>query len=124
MNLAALRGVGVFEARDFDDHEQVTFFSDARAGLRAIVAIHRSGPLGMAGGGCRFWPYRDEAAAVRDALRLARAMTYKLALADIPSGGAKAVVIGDPLRDKSEALLLALGRAVHRLAGRFVVAED
>jgi leucine dehydrogenase len=116
--------MSVFDNDGFDDHEHVSFFAESGAGLRAIVAIHRTGPLGTAGGGCRMWPYVEERAAVRDALRLSRAMSYKLALVGIPSGGAKAVVIGDPRRDKSEALLLALGRAVERLGGRFVISED
>ena len=116
--------MAVFEDGAFDDHEHVSFFSDASVGLRAIVAIHRTGPLGTAGGGCRMWPYRDEREAVRDVLRLSRAMTHKLALVELPAGGAKAVVIGDPARDKSEGLLRALGRAVDRLGGRFVLAED
>jgi leucine dehydrogenase len=115
--------VSVFAHPDFDDHEHVSFFADRSAGLRAIVAIHRTGPLGTAGGGCRLWPYRDDAAALRDALRLSRAMTWKLALHELPAGGAKAVVIGDA-RDKSEALLEALGRAIDRLCGRFVAGED
>lgn len=114
----------VFGSADFDDHEQVTFFADPGAGLRAIVAIHRSGPLGIAGGGCRMWPYASEDEALRDALRLSRAMTYKLALAGLPAGGAKAVVLGDPARDKTDALLEALGRAVDGLGGRYVIAED
>jgi leucine dehydrogenase len=114
----------IFEHADFDDHEHVSFCSDPSAGLRAIIAIHSSGSLGIAGGGCRIWPYTSEAEAVRDVLRLSRAMTYKLALAGIPSGGAKSVVIADPRTDKTETLLRALGRAVHRLGGRYVIAED
>src|SRR3954451_20192139 len=100
--------MAIFDAADFDDHEHVSFFVDRAAGLRAIIAIHRTGPLGTAGGGCRVWPYADETAAVRDALRLSRAMTYKLALVELPAGGAKAVVIADPHTDKSDALLEAI----------------
>jgi leucine dehydrogenase len=114
----------VFESVDFDDHEHVSFFCDAKSGLRAIIAIHSTGSLGGAGGGCRMWPYPSDAAALADALRLSRAMSYKLALFGVPSGGAKAVVIGDPRSDKTEALLRALGRAVDRLGGRFVIGED
>lgn len=114
----------LFEHEDFDGHEHVSFFADPSVGLRAIIAIHRTGPLGTAGGGCRMWPYADEAEALRDALRLSRAMTYKLALIEVPAGGAKAVILGDPARDKSEALLRALGRAVDRLGGRFIASED
>jgi leucine dehydrogenase len=116
--------MGVFSQRDFDGHEHVSFFADPSSGLRAIIAIHRTGPVGTAGGGCRMWPYRDEEEATRDALRLSRAMTYKMALVELPAGGAKAVLIGDPARDKSEALLRALGRAVDRLGGRFIASED
>jgi leucine dehydrogenase len=116
--------VAVFQHPDFDDHEQICFLSDAATGLRAIVAIHTTSKLGIAGGGCRMWPYASDEAALRDVLRLSKAMTYKLALADIPSGGAKSVVIADPKTDKNEALLRALGRAVHSLGGRYVIAED
>jgi len=116
--------VAVFEHPEFDEHEQVCFLSDATTGLRAIVAIHTTSKLGIAGGGCRMWPYASDDAALRDVLRLSKAMTYKLALADIPSGGAKSVVIADPKVDKNEALLRALGRAVHSLGGRYVIAED
>jgi leucine dehydrogenase len=116
--------MAVFDAPDFDDHEKVTFFCDAASGLRAIVAIHTSSVFGASGGGCRMVPYASADEALRDVLRLSRAMTYKLALAGIPAGGAKTVVIGDPTRDKSEELLRALGRAVHSLGGRYIIAED
>jgi len=116
--------MAVFENPEFDEHEQVCFLSDAATGLRAIVAIHTTSKLGIAGGGCRMWPYASDELALRDVLRLSKAMTYKLALADIPSGGAKSVVIADPKTDKNEALLRALGRAVHSLGGRYVIAED
>jgi leucine dehydrogenase len=114
----------VFAHPDFDNHEQIAFLSDAASGLRAIVAIHTTSTLGIAGGGCRMWPYASDDEALRDVLRLSKAMTYKLALAGIPSGGAKSVVIADPKTDKNEALLRALGRAVHSMAGRYVIAED
>jgi leucine dehydrogenase len=116
--------MSVFEHPDFDRHVEVAFSVEPAAGLRAIIALHRLGPLGVAGGGCRLWPYADSAAALRDALRLSRAMTYKLALFEIPVGGGKAVVVTDPARPKDEALLLAVGRAVERLGGRFVVGDD
>jgi leucine dehydrogenase len=116
--------VSVFAEPSFDEHEHVSFFCEPAVGLRAILAIHRTGPLGTAGGGCRMWPYASERAALRDALRLSRAMTYKLALAELPAGGAKAVVIGRPDGDRREALLLALGRAIDRLGGRFIAGED
>ena len=121
---SATAPTAVFEQPEYDDHEHVSFFSDPESGLRAIIAIHSSAPFGISGGGCRMWPYASDGEALRDVLRLSRAMSYKLALADMPAGGAKAVVIGDPTKDKSEALLLALGSCVERLGGRFVIAED
>jgi leucine dehydrogenase len=116
--------MAIFEHPEFDDHELICFMTDPATGLRAIVAIHTTSNLGIAGGGCRMWPYASDDLALRDVLRLSKAMTYKLALAGIPSGGAKSVVIADPHKDKNEALLRALGRAVHGLAGRYVIAED
>jgi leucine dehydrogenase len=113
-----------FDAPEFDDHEQVSFVRDPASGLRAIIAIHTSAPYGLSGGGCRMWPYASSEEALRDVLRLSTAMSYKLALTDMPAGGAKTVVIGDPTRDKSRALWLALGKAVDRLGGRYIIAED
>ena len=113
----------VFSHAEFDDHEQVVYCRDEPAGLRAIIAIHNTN-LGPALGGCRMWPYADEAAALDDVLRLSRGMTYKAAIADLALGGGKAVVLADSKRDKTEALLLAYGRAVERLGGRYVTAED
>ena len=115
--------MSVFSAADFDGHEQVVFCSDAGSGLRAVIAIHNC-HRGPALGGCRMWPYASEHDAVRDALRLSRGMTYKSAMARLPLGGGKAVVIGDPRRDKSRALHEALAHAVDRLGGRYIVAED
>lgn len=112
-----------FNAPDFDHHEQVVFAHDAASGLKAIIAIHDT-TLGPAMGGCRIWPYADEAAALTDALRLSRGMTYKSALAGLPVGGGKAVVIGDARHIKTPALLTALGRAIDRLGGRYITAED
>ena len=112
-----------FDHADFDHHEHVSYFSDPESGLRAIIAIHNT-VLGPAGGGCRMWAYASDEEALRDALRLSRAMTYKIALAGLPGGGGKTVIMGDASRDKSEALLLSIGRAVERLAGRYIIAED
>ena len=113
----------VFDSAAFDQHEQVVFASDPATGLRAIIAIHdtRRGP---ALGGCRYWHYPDEAAALTDVLRLSRGMTYKAAMADLPLGGGKSVLLADPNRPKTPELMQALGRAVDRLCGRYVVAED
>jgi leucine dehydrogenase len=113
----------MFDDPDFDDHEQVVFASDAAAGLRAIIALH-STALGPAFGGCRMWPYPSEAEALTDALRLARGMTYKAAICGLPYGGGKSVIIGDPRRAKTPALLRAMGRAVEALGGRYIVADD
>ncbi len=104
-------------------HEQVVFCHDAPTGLRAIIAIY-STALGPALGGTRFYPYPSEEAALADVLNLARAMTYKNALAGLDHGGGKAVIIGDPARLKSEALLRAYGRFVQSLNGRYITACD
>lgn len=113
----------IFTHPDFDNHEQVVFCRDARSGLRAIIAIHNT-RLGPSLGGCRMYPYASEADAITDVLRLSRGMTYKSAVANLPLGGGKSVIIGDPKQDKSERLLEAMGEAVERLAGRYIVAED
>ncbi|MBN1094177.1 hypothetical protein JKP75_17430 [Blastococcus sp. TML/M2B] len=99
-------------------HEQVVFCSDRESGLRAVIAIH-STALGPALGGTRFYPYASEDDAVADALRLSRAMSYKNSLAGLDLGGGKAVIIGNPRTDKSEALLRAYGRR-YLTAGRRV----
>jgi valine dehydrogenase (NAD+) len=104
-------------------HEDVTYFSDPASGLRAIVAIY-STALGPAIGGTRFMPYATEAAALEDVLNLSQAMAYKTACAGLDLGGGKAVIIGDPSRDKSEPLLRAYGRSLQRLAGRYYTACD
>lgn len=115
--------MSVFTAPYFHDHEQVTHFYDRETGLRAIIAIHDS-TLGPAGGGCRMYPYKSDSDALTDVLRLSRAMTYKLAFIDSQFGGGKSVIIGDPKRDKTPALLRAFGRCVERLGGRYTVGED
>jgi leucine dehydrogenase len=113
----------MFGHPEFDDHEQVVFASDRESGLRCIIAIH-STALGPAFGGCRMRPYASETEALADALRLSRGMTFKAGICDLPYGGGKAVVIGDPRKDKSRSLLRALGRAVEALGGRYVIADD
>lgn len=113
----------VFDHVEFDAHEQVMFCADPDAGLRAIIAIHDT-TLGPALGGCRMWPYASDAEALTDALRLSRGMTYKSALAGLPLGGGKSVIIGNPRTAKTEALLRAMGRSVERAGGRYIVAED
>jgi len=113
----------LFESWDYDNHEQVVFCAEPDSGLRAIIAIHNTN-LGPALGGCRMWPYASEADALGDVLRLSRGMTYKAAVTGLPCGGGKAVIIGDPARHKSEALLRAMGRAIDALGGRYHTAED
>ncbi|WP_294390081.1 Glu/Leu/Phe/Val dehydrogenase dimerization domain-containing protein [uncultured Sphingomonas sp.] len=108
---------------DFDAHEGVHFFTDARSGLRAVIAVH-STHLGPAAGGTRFWHYADDADAVTDALRLSRGMSFKNAMAGLPMGGGKGVILAGPERAKSPELLAAFGRAVDSLGGRYVTAED
>jgi leucine dehydrogenase len=104
-------------------YEQVVMCHDRVTGLRAVIAIHDT-TLGPALGGCRMWPYESEDQAIIDAMRLARSMTYKSAVAGLNLGGGKGVIIGDPRRDKTEGLLRAFGRFVQSLQGRYYTAED
>tara|TARA_R110000787_G_scaffold144231_1_gene257932 strand:- start:11595 stop:12635 length:1041 start_codon:yes stop_codon:yes gene_type:complete len=113
----------VFDAADFDNHKAVHFVSDAETGLRAIIAMHDT-TLGPALGGLRMFDYASSDNAVTDVLRLSRGMTFKNALAGIPYGGGKAVILGNPKTDKSPALMRALGRAIDRLDGAYITAED
>jgi leucine dehydrogenase len=115
--------INLLEAMNEQGHEQIVHFSDSGSALKCIVAIH-STALGPAIGGLRMWPYAAEDDALRDVLKGSRAMTYKTALAGLNLGGGKAVLIGNPERDKSEALLRAVGRFVGSLGNRFIVAED
>lgn len=115
--------MNIFAEVERNDHEQVTFCTDRRAGLRAIIAIHNSS-LGPALGGTRMWMYATDEEALRDVLRLSRGMTYKAAVAGLNLGGGKAVIIGDPNKDKTEVLFRMYGRFVEGLAGRYITAED
>ena len=115
--------VSVFDLVDFDNHEQVVYCSDEASGLKAIIAVH-STALGPAAGGCRFWDYVSDEAALKDVLRLSKGMTYKNAMAGLKLGGGKGVIIGDPKKLKSEALFKAFGQAVNNLNGRYHTAED
>lgn len=110
-------------ADDAFEHEMVLFGADKSSGLRAIIAIH-STILGPAIGGCRMMAYPSEEDALRDVLKLSRGMSYKCAIADIPFGGGKAVVIGDPQQQKTPALLHAMGAFVDRLGGRYITSFD
>ena len=113
----------LFDAPDFDAHESVHFIADAASGLRAVIAVH-STHLGPGAGGCRWWSYADDTAALTDALRLSRGMSYKNAMAGLPMGGAKGVIMKSAAAPKTDALLEAFGRAVETLGGRYVTAED
>ena len=112
----------IFNELNFDDHEQVVFVSEPKSGLKGIIAVHNTN-LGPAMGGCRMWNYATEALAVNDVLRLSRGMTYKNAVAGLPIGGGKSVIIGDP-KTKTPVLFEALGEALERLGGRYITAED
>lgn len=113
----------VFDHPEFDHHQQIVFGSDEASGLHAIIAIHDTS-RGPALGGLRIFPYASEEEALTDVLRLSRGMTYKSALADLPLGGGKAVIIADPRRDKTPELLRAMGRLVDGLGGAYITAED
>lgn len=115
--------MGVFDRVAGEDYEQIVFLHDNSCGLRAIVAVH-STALGPALGGTRFYPYESEQAALEDVLRLSKAMTYKAAAAGLDLGGGKAVVIGDPHRDKNEELFRVYGRLIEGMGGRYITAED
>lgn len=115
--------MNVFSHPEFDNHEHLSFFCDAETGLKAIVAIHNTS-RGPALGGCRMFPYASDEEALRDVLRLSRGMTYKSALANLDLGGGKSVIIGDPRKHKTEALLEAMGRHLESLGGRYIAAED
>ena len=108
---------------DFDEHEAIHFITNDDCGLRAIVAVH-STHLGPAAGGCRFWHYVKDEEALVDALRLSRGMSYKNAMAGLPLGGGKAVMLANEARTKTPAQLHAFGKAVEELAGRYITAED
>ena len=108
---------------DFDAHEALQFVTDEASGLRAIIAMH-STHLGPAAGGTRFWHYAEDSEALTDALRLSRGMSYKNAMAGLPLGGGKAVILADKDRTKTPEMLSAFGRAVQSLGGNYVTAED
>jgi len=107
----------------YDDHEKVVFIDDVETGLNAIIAIHNTN-LGPAVGGCRMFPYANRAEALEDVLRLSRGMTYKSALAGLPMGGGKAVIIGDPSTQKSPSMFKKMGQFIDSLNGRYISAED
>jgi leucine dehydrogenase len=108
---------------DFDEHELIHFVTDPKTGLKAVIAVH-STHLGPGAGGTRFWHYAEASDAIADALRLSRGMSYKNAMAGLPLGGGKAVILADAGRTKTPEMLAAFGRAVAGLCGRYVTAED
>ncbi len=108
---------------DFDAHEALHFVVDQKSGLRAIIAMH-STHLGPAAGGTRFWHYSDDADALTDVLRLSRGMSYKNAMAGLPLGGGKAVVLADSDKTKTPEMLATFGEAVNSLGGKYITAED
>ena len=112
----------------FDDmqqtgHEQIIHAFDQNTGLRALVGIHNT-TLGPALGGCRMWNYANESEALHDVLRLSRSMTYKSAMAGVAFGGGKAVIFGNPAKDKSEALMRSFGKFLQKLRGGLVTGQD
>jgi leucine dehydrogenase len=113
----------IFQPMGDMGHERVLFCSSPEVGLRAIIAVH-STVLGPGLGGVRMWPYASTDEALTDVLRLSRGMTYKAAAAGLHLGGGKAVILGDPKQDKSEALLRTFGRYVESLGGLYITAED
>ncbi|MDQ3908174.1 MAG: leucine dehydrogenase, partial [Acidobacteriota bacterium] len=113
----------ISDERDVDGYERVVTAEDEEAGYRTVVAVH-STVLGPALGGARLWNYATGEEARTDALRLARGMTYKNALAGLPFGGGKSVIVGDSKRIDRERVFRAHGRLVERLGGAYITAED
>ena len=113
----------LWEYPDFDDHEGVHLFRDPKSNLTAVIAVH-STHLGPAAGGVRYWEYADSARAITDSLRLSRGMSFKNAMAGLPMGGGKGVILGGPGVEKTPELLAAFGAAIESLGGRYVTAED
>ena len=108
---------------EFDNHELVSYFHDAKTGLRGYIAIHNTN-LGPSAGGTRYWAYKSKEDALKDALRLSKAMTYKCALAGVPYGGAKAVIIADPKKPKTKEFLKEYARQINLLNGNYITGED
>jgi len=116
-------GINVLNQMSLFNHEQLVFCNDNNVGLKAIIGIHNT-VLGPALGGTRMWNYASEQDALVDVLRLSRGMTYKSAVAGINLGGGKAVIIGDPKKIKTEALLRSFGKFIDSLGGKYITAED
>lgn len=115
--------MALFEHPDFKNHEQVSFHQDKESGLSAIIAVHNT-VLGPSLGGCRMYPYANSSDALTDVLRLSEGMSYKAAMANLPLGGGKSVIIGNPRTDKTPEMMKAMGRFVDSLHGKYMIAED
>lgn len=113
----------MFDHPSFDGHEAVHQFYHPESGLKAIIAIH-STKLGPSAGGCRMLPYESTKSAMTDVLRLSQGMSYKSAMAELPLGGGKAVILGNSAKDKTPELMRAFGRAVESLNGMYYTAGD
>lgn len=119
----AAAAVRLFGTGEGLSHERVTLATDPESGLQAIIALY-STRLGPAFGGCRYWTYPTEAEALSDALRLSQGMAYKNALAGLPFGGGKAVILRSPAQTDRQQLFRAFGRMVESLRGSYISAED
>jgi len=115
--------MSIFSHPDFDNHEGIYTFSDYERGLQCFIAIHNTN-RGPASGGTRFWSYTSDAEALTDVLRLSRAMSYKNAMAEIPLGGGKGVILKPSDEFDREALFTAYGRAIEKVGGQYITAED
>ena len=115
--------MSIFSHPDFDGHEGVYTFSDPAAGLNCFIAVHNTN-RGPASGGTRFWTYANDAEALTDVLRLSKAMSYKNAMAEIPLGGGKGVILRPEGEFDRSALFAAYGRAVEKVGGQYITAED
>ncbi len=115
--------MNVLDYMEQNGFEQFSVYTDAASGLRAFIAIHDT-TLGPALGGVRVWPHATEDEAVMDVLRLSRGMTYKSAAAGVHFGGGKGLIIADPMKDKTEAMMRAFGRFVEMAGGRYITTED
>ena len=115
--------MNVLDYMERNGFEQFSVHTDPAAGPRAFIAIHDT-TLGPALGGVRVWPHPTEDAAVMDVLRLSRGMTYKSAAAGVPFGGGKGLIVADPKKDKTEAMMRAFGRFVEMMGGRYITTED
>lgn len=113
----------IFDIKDYDDHQAVVLVRDDESGLRAMIAIHDT-TLGPAHGGTRLWQYRSDEEALTDVLRLSRGMTYKNAVAGLPFGGGKSVILASDTGFDRKRVLEAFGSAVEALGGRYILAED